>query len=97
MKAISVDGEILKCPKCDFNHMTQIKTRTFFRDHETSKSGVFASVTRGNVVVANGQNSNPSQHRDGILITLICEECGERHNLAIVQHKGQTMIYWVAR
>jgi hypothetical protein len=60
-----------------------------FERNEDREEGLHAVVTSGAVTVDTSLEKNPSQRRNGLLITFSCEHCSAKPVLSIVQHKGQ--------
>ena len=101
-KPASLDENgVLKCPRCDQLYLHRGEVLVFDRNEDDP----FVAVTRvktGMVVSAKAKNhrsGNPSPRRDGVSIVFNCETCdhgGTEQYLNIVQHKGETFIYWDA-
>lgn len=91
------DDSMLHCPICKrgLGALHQIGAEVFVRSEEGSEDGAHASAVRWD---ADGRADrsmcgNPSERRDGIRIFFGCE-CGASAELAIVQHKGATLVIW---
>lgn len=82
----------LLCPVCSENTgLHQQSAEVFFRE-DGADTGVSLKISeKGFQPTPMGEN--PSPRRDGIRINFCCE-CGARSSLAIVQHKGQTIVAW---
>jgi hypothetical protein len=82
----------LVCPCCGDSVLHQVSAKVFFRD-EDKQEDTRVSIKRNHVTKAfNGEN--PSNHRDGLRIQFECEQCEGEPELAIVQHKGSTYMFW---
>lgn len=110
MRAVSIEcAELLMCPVCGGRNLHQYRVDAFFRQREDSPSGTHVRTgstgcsAEDHVCGAPGGNSttidenmagNPSDRRDGMVVSFWCEGGCADPMLAIVQHKGETMIYW---
>lgn len=91
----------IACPICGHEFTHQIKLEAFCRVEDSahvSQLGVTGLDSPHPAVsfrsTTDKMSRNPSARRDGILIRIRCEECESESHLAIVQHKGQTLIGW---
>lgn len=84
----------LECPRCGGNYMHQGNVEVFMRK-EDAETGNHALVEADRVTVDRVMAGNPSSRRQGVTIEFQCEDCEEPLGLAIVQHKGQTFLYWI--
>lgn len=97
---INHDCPALRCYRCDSNYLHHGDVKVYTRDTEDATDGVRVEVTRGHrgpisTVSRTTMHGNPSSRRDGIAISMECEECGAlARPLVIVQHKGQTLMHW---
>lgn len=110
MRYATLDASLLHCPHCvggGWLHHTA--AHIFTRDKECGPSTHFTiSHTHDEAVNPNDDwkdygadldmriaqpDSNPSK-RGAVVIGFWCEECHEKSELVIEQHKGQTMLYW---
>lgn len=95
--AVVSDG-VLLCPECGGEWLHHGALEAFVRGQEDAPTGLHAKVGDGDVLAehAASMRANPSSRRDGLLIEFSCENCGFAvpYVLAIVQHKGQTLVYW---
>lgn len=95
------ENGILKCPKCDQTYLHHGEVAVFDRG-EDDPTVTVTRVRFGSVMSAKAQNhrvENPSPRRGGIKIAFECESCdnaGSKQHLNIVQHKGETFLFWDA-
>lgn len=82
----------LVCPCCGSNNLHQSSAKVFFHDEgQPDDTRVF--IKNGHVTQHfNGEN--PSPYRDGLRIQFDCEQCEGEPELALIQHKGSTFMYW---
>ena len=100
----------LVCPSCGSFYLHHCKVATFQRDCEDDPKGKFTLISGldywGEEDELNREYSsfmrsecpmtdNPSQRRGSIITEFVCEECGAKPQLAIIQHKGCTYLEWV--
>ena len=85
----------IKCPSChDENGLHHDAVEVFQRSEDADRPSL---IVHGDGHTEEGDGrGNPSQRRNGIRITLSCEQCGPCGYLCIAQHKGQEHI-WVER
>jgi hypothetical protein len=83
----------LSCPNCGSDYLHQIRCDAFWRE-ENSEHGVHSISSLLGSESHSRQTLNPSARRDGILVRFECENCSADPELAIVQNKGHTNIYW---
>lgn len=93
------DMAIVRCPCCGGENLHQERIEIFTRPlGEDSPSLVHVLKDRRAhrvdppELVPEGRN--PSRRRQGLKITMDCETCPAYPELAIVQHKGFTQIFW---
>lgn len=89
----------LRCPNCDSNFTHHNTVEVFFREEDQQDvPGVSLKWDSNQSRTATSllpQDENPSDRRDGIRLGFWCEECpNEAMSLCIVQHKGETFMYW---
>ena len=89
----------LRCPNCDSNFTHHNTVEVFFREEDQQDvPGVSLKWDPNESQTATSlllQDQNPSDRRDGIRLGFWCEECpNEAMSLCIVQHKGETFMYW---
>lgn len=84
----------LGCPNCKGYNMHHMRARVSFRT-EDSNEGTYVDIAEGVVDTRHTQLYNPSARRSGLLIDFWCEDCDERSLLALAQHKGLSLMYWV--
>lgn len=99
MKIDEQIDDALDCPKCsaapdDSNYLHHGRINIFNRDREDSETGTQVAVDGYLIGQRESMRGNPSSRRDGLTIAFTCENCAAQLSLAIVQHKGQTFIYW---
>ena len=80
------------CSSCKSIDTHQKSVDVFFRE-EDSDTGVATHVDDNGTTSTSDQTDNPSPRRDGIVISLECEQCPAITKVNIVQHKGGTYIY----
>jgi uncharacterized OB-fold protein len=90
----------LLCPVCGYNYMHQGEVWVCTREREDGPTKTIKITHDGQAVAAVGV-PNPSSRRQGMYIGFHCEACHDGtfaehppYLLAIVQHKGNTTIYW---
>jgi hypothetical protein len=83
----------LSCPVCGCDFLHQTHLNSWFRK-EDSETAMHVSTDREQAKIDYVNTNNPSKYRDGILIGFICEECLTTLDLAIIQHKGSTLLEW---
>jgi hypothetical protein len=81
------------CPSCGSSYLHQDSVDVWFRE-EGSEEARHVFTDRLHSCTDSSNENNPSRHRDGILIHFFCEECTAKPSLAIIQHKGMTLIQW---
>ena len=86
------DGNIL-CPRCGSGYTHQHEVAVFNRS-EDAEEWVCTTVAWRLINQELNTEGNPSRRRQGLRISIECEECGEYSGLNIYQHKGQTFIEW---
>lgn len=93
-----VDGDVLCCPRCGEENLHQCRIEAFNRECEDAPSvAVTIDQHNGSRLPRLGvTGENPSSRRQGLLIYFECEQCDAKPALAVAQHKGATLIGWVA-
>lgn len=91
--------DALDCPKCstapsDSNYLHHGEINIFTRVNEDTLDGTHLRVQGHATSHDHSMKYNPSSRRNGLTIEFTCENCDAELSLAIVQHKGQTFIYW---
>jgi hypothetical protein len=97
MLNITFEMDALKCPSCGGEYLHHQKVTTYAR-HEDAEHVLMTTAHKYTATtehVENDTSGNPSSRRDGIVVTFECEHCGVPSALAIAQHKGSTLVYWV--
>lgn len=94
---VAYDGDSLQCPRCkkeSFIHHTNITSYERGEDDEqvlvttvNADGGAFQRME-------NSRTTNPSLRRNAVTIRFTCEQCGPGLELNVVQHKGETYLYW---
>lgn len=92
MMEIELIGSNLKCPNCEGEYLHQEQVEAYWRE-EDSKHLTSSRSTADRLEKDIG-NRNPSPRRDGVLIRFRCETCSADPELAIYQHKGNTVVEW---
>ena len=88
------DGdEVLLCPKCGFDYLHQQAIRLYSRADDAKTASVRVCQITGRIEAAVADD-NPSDRRQGLVIEFDCEGCGGIVELAVFQHKGQTLVRW---
>jgi hypothetical protein len=87
---------VLTCPCCGGGHLHQVKVDAYWRTEDAS-TGIHDQSSLGDpVFVDANMRGNPSARRHGLVIHFECEECPAPDlDLAIWQHKGETLIAWI--
>ena len=85
----------LVCPHCGGGQLHQLAVEVYFRK-EDATHGINATVfgTAEICTTSSSQERNPSPRRDGVRIRFTCEHCPKEPALAIIQHKGDTEMFW---
>jgi hypothetical protein len=86
---------LLTCPCCGNSYLHHDKVVAYER-HEDATRVLRIEVDGGGAKlewVAN-DSRNPSSRRNGLCIEFYCENCGNRSELTIAQHKGETLLGW---
>ena len=95
----TLEHGMLNCPYCQNLNIHQTKVEVFDREEdredETHTVVEYKRAETG-LINDNVKNKNPSDRRQGLLITFCCETCEDTPVLAIAQHKGLTYIDWYA-
>lgn len=84
--------ERFKCQHCGSDYTHHDKVTVFNRESEDSNRGLRVLVNGDLCRADSDMTGNPSSRRNGVLISLWCEECEDRSYITIVQHKGQTFV-----
>jgi hypothetical protein len=93
---VNRDG-ILCCPACGGENLHQEDVEVFNRRVEDAPSCVVVVDHKLGIALDGDPARNPSSRRQGLLVTFLCETCGDlgrRHTLEIAQHKGNTFVRW---
>jgi hypothetical protein len=90
------DEQRLRCPGCDGTYLHHRSVEWFERDDEDADLGRYVNVAHSMLtqVSVKNQDRNPSARRDGLRLWFACEQCDLDAAICIVQHKGQTYVYW---
>lgn len=88
----SFDGALC-CPFCGFAYLHHRKISIFERREDADK-GLHVVVDGESVKVDTDIKRNPSERRNGLSIQFECEGCSEKPVLTLVQHKGNTYLYF---
>jgi hypothetical protein len=89
------DDASMCCPYCGHNYLHHKNVIVYNRDHEDSNHGLVVHSMDGSITIDDDLNGNPSGRRNGVLIYLECENCGNTYKLALYKHKGVTYLHWV--
>ncbi|MCZ8311975.1 MAG: hypothetical protein O9320_14080 [Magnetospirillum sp.] len=96
---VGPDEELL-CPHCGSISIHHEHVKVFSRSEDEEKVAVTtitpttreaASITSVQTTAGKG---NPSSRRHGLSISFRCEQCPEKFELDIAQHKGSTYVSW---
>lgn len=90
---IETDDGALSCPSCKASNLHQVKVVSEFRFDEDG-DGIRTTVTRDEVNTTGQLTDNMKYRRDNLYIHFTCEHCDALPVLAIIQHKGSTLIDW---
>lgn len=91
-----MEKETLECPHCGGIYLHQIRATVYEREEDADQT-VVTEVTRdgANVTTFPSHSSgNPSDRRQGLAITFMCEGCSAEPELAFERHKGETFVAW---
>lgn len=86
------------CPHCGGDYLHHSSVWTYFRFNEDSQAGICVSAdsySGETFLVEDMDDVNPSRRRDGMVVKFWCENCDNKPEYAIVQHKGQTFMGWL--
>lgn len=97
---ITTDAEHLGCPRCyeqhgDYGNLHQTSILSRLRDGEDGPSTSVEHQRSGARVFREEAAVLPGR-RDSLDVHFECESCGDGLVLQIRQHKGSTLIEWVA-
>ena len=102
----TLEHGMLNCPYCQNLNIHQTKVEVFDREEDREdETHTVVEYKRAERTVPTGlikfnaenvKKKNPSDRRQGLLITFYCETCDDIPVLAIAQHKGLTYIDWYA-
>ncbi len=85
----------LLCPSCGNQFLHHSRVHVYSRLEDDSPRGIRVVVSEGGASRTDIEmQRNPSRRRNGIRIEFWCEMCAAKPQLAIIQHKGQTVIAW---
>lgn len=96
-------GFALTCAHCGDTNLHHDEVAVFERREDDSvglrvmvngvdRQSDLDAVLRPRVSVDASLFGNPSARRQGVLVGLWCEQCGNRSSLSIAQHKGETYL-----
>jgi hypothetical protein len=91
------DKGCLICPSCgngSGGSLHQTEVTAYFRREDAVKGATVRVNDKLNAYTGTDQTGNPSERRDGVSITFMCECCNAHPVLNIVQHKGCSYTYW---
>lgn len=83
------------CPSCGGNYLRHESVEVFEREGDQA-NGVHVSVGEGNAKINTDLSRNPSARRHGLSIHFSCEHCSAKPVLHVSQHKGNTIVDFVA-
>jgi DNA-directed RNA polymerase subunit M/transcription elongation factor TFIIS len=89
------EDDSLSCPYCGNGYMHHKDVVIYNREKEDSNQGLAVQVTPEAVTTSDDLSGNPSARRNGVIIHFECENCSNRYELALHQHKGVTYLHWV--
>ena len=104
------DDGCLVCPSCGSLYLHHCRVATFKRDREDDPKGDLVLISgldywgdedefneeyRTLIRSECPMTENASPRRGSIITEFVCENCGEKPQLAIIQHKGCTYLEWV--
>jgi len=78
----------IMCMYCKHDYMHRIRTDIFKRGEDEEKCLHIIVDEDGCLCNYDDNKLNPSDRRDGLIITFRCEECSKLTYLKIYQHKG---------
>jgi hypothetical protein len=94
---IPVERGALLCPSCGGNYLHHAGVAVYDRS-EDAKQTIKTMVASGLVashLIPSGESDNPSDRRDGIVISFWCELCHANPiELRFAQHRGATLASW---
>jgi hypothetical protein len=80
----------LACPNCGDEYLHHQSIEVYCRDKQDAESGLMTEISGGVTTITRDMKGNPSQRRDGIIITFDCETCDHKSKILIVQQEGKT-------
>ena len=89
------NGSILECPACGGENLHQERVDSWFREEDATHGVHTSAMKDGGCFVSPELHGNPSARRDGLTIAFSCEGCDRISSLAVVQHKGLTLVGWL--
>ncbi|MDR1084787.1 MAG: hypothetical protein LBP22_07985 [Deltaproteobacteria bacterium] len=86
----------IQCPKCHCGNLHHVKVEIFSRQEDKGEvfNTVFSKGTQISIDKILEASDNPSSRREGLKIWFTCENCDLYSALNVVQHKGETLLYW---
>jgi DNA-directed RNA polymerase subunit RPC12/RpoP len=89
------EDDVVGCPYCGNGYLHHRDVVIYNREKEDSDQGLAVEVTPEAVTTSDNLIGNPSARRNGLMIYFECENCSNRYELALHQHKGRTYLHWV--
>jgi hypothetical protein len=84
----------LLCPCCGNGFLHHDRVEVFSRKEEDATDGLRTLVENGITTVDQDLRRNPSRRRDAVRISFWCEVCDAKPKIDLVQHKGNTYLFW---
>lgn len=85
----------LVCPLCGKSYLHHYRVDVFERAEDQIKD-IHVSVHQGKATFDNNLADNPSVRRHGVSVYFHCEGCSANSVLNLVQHKGSTLVDFMA-
>jgi hypothetical protein len=93
--AVVLDDGVLCCPSCGGRNLHHAYVSSYDRSCEDAALNMLTIVRAGCLVQAPcPTKQNPSSRRSGVAIGFWCENCPEKCELTVAQHKGESAVEW---
>lgn len=83
---------ILNCPSCGGRNLHQVNSKIIFRNEDSDC--IEYKIDKKSISEKKIKNEKLSGRRDSLNVCFECEECNGIKRLVIMQHKGETHIFF---
>jgi hypothetical protein len=84
-----------KCASCGEDNLHHDAVDVYFRKYEDGvEGGLTVRCAEDATLKVISPDGNPSERRNGLVVSFWCEHCDDKSQLAITQHKGTTYYEW---